>query len=123
MKMICVERMGAWLLVPALAGMTGACSREAAVLVLSPARVSACAQPVALDVQWDATRLNLKRVKLEVNDIGRKPQTWHLAEARGQAQTGVWASDGFTVTLKAMNGVVLARRTLTTSPCPDKPWL
>ena len=92
-------------------------------LTMTPSRVSACEMPVAVEVQWDASMLGLSRVVLEVNNVGTRPRVWLSGESRGSQKTGTWAHDGFTVTLKAMNGVVLGRRTLTTERCPGKDWL
>ncbi|WP_462080716.1 hypothetical protein [Luteimonas sp. RIT-PG2_3] len=90
---------------------------------MTPSTVSACELPVAVDVHWDASRLGLKRVVLEVHNVATKPRLWLSGESRGSQKTGAWAHDGFTVTLKAMNGVVLGRKTLTTERCPGKDWL
>lgn len=92
-------------------------------LELIPAVVSSCKQPVEIAVAWDVSSLGLKQVWVEVNNLGRQPKLWFVGEAQGREKAGAWAHDGFTVTFKAMNGVVLGRRTLTTSPCPGIDWL
>ncbi len=121
----CVEpvRLQTALLLAALLPVA-ACSRTDAVeFSMNPEKVSACEMPVAVEIRWDATALGLKRAYVEVNNIAAKPRTWVAGESRGSEKTGVWAHDGFTATLKSMNGVVLARRTLTTERCPGKDWL
>ena len=110
------------LLIVAL-GMVAGCQRPEIHFELEPAVVSSCKQPVAVRANWDVTALGLKRVRLEVNNIGRQPKVWAEGTTVGSEQTGAWAHDGFTVTLRAMNGVELGRRTLTTVPCPGKDWL
>jgi len=42
---------------------------------------------------------------------------WVQGGKRGSAEAGKWAHDGYTVTLKALDGRVLARRTLASEPC------
>lgn len=90
---------------------------------LVPAVVSACKQPVPIAVTWDVAPLGLKQVRVEVNNLGRQPKLWFVGESDGTEQAGAWAHDGFTVTFRAMNGVQLAQRTLTTTPCPGIDWL
>lgn len=92
-------------------------------LVMTPSTAGACEVPVAVDIHWDASRLGLKEAYLEFGSLGRPVQRWHTGDSRGSDRTGVWVTDGTTVTLKAMNGVVLAKRTFTTTVCPDKDWL
>lgn len=99
------------------------CRRPQARLELEPAIVSACNLPVAVRIRWDASTLGLKRARVEVNNLGRQPKVWIEGASRGDAITGPWANDGFTVTLRSMNGVDLGRRTLTTTPCPGREWL
>ena len=99
------------------------CSREPVRFELEPHVVSSCHQPVATRVSWDVSSLGLKWVQIEVNNLGRRPKLWFVGGAKGSEQAGAWAHDGYTVTLKARNGVVLARRTLTTAPCPGIDWL
>ncbi len=93
------------------------CTRETAVLTLEPAVVEDCALPVAVHVRWDASALGLHYAQLETNNIGKLPKLWISGASKGEDTTGVWAWDGYTVTLKSVNDVVLARRTLTTLPC------
>lgn len=101
-----------------------ACSRTDAVeFSMIPDKVSACEMPVAVEIHWDASALGLSRASVEVNNIAAKPRVWVVGDSRGSQKTGAWAHDGFTATLKSMNGVVLARRTLTTERCPGKDWL
>ncbi len=106
----------------ALGTMT-ACQRQEIHFEMEPAVVSSCQQPVAVRVNWDVSALALKQVQVEVNNVGRQPKLWFVGTVNGSEETGPWAHDGFTVTLKAMNGVELGRRTLTTTPCPGIDWL
>lgn len=94
-----------------------------AELELTPSTVSACHLPVATTVRWDVSGLGLTQARLEVNNIGRPPKLWMIGGSSGTAEAGAWAQDGYTVTLLSANGVVLARRTLTTEVCPGKEWL
>ena len=101
-----------------------ACSRSAKVrFELQPSVVSACTQPVATTVDWDVSGLGLQFVLIEVNNLGRQPKLWISGGPKGSASAGAWAHDGYSVTLKAKNGVVIAKRTLTTLPCPGMSWL
>jgi len=103
-----------------LACVIGAgCSREGAQLRLEPAVARACDLPVATKVSWDVRPLGLKYVNIEVANLGEAPKFWTAGAARGTETSGAWAQDGYTVMLKSRNGVVLARRTLTTIPCPE----
>lgn len=101
----------------------GGCNRAQPKFELVPSVVSSCTQPVATKVIWDVRPLGLKYAEVEVGNLGRVPKTWVSGGATATFEAGAWAHDGYTVTLKAMNGVVLARRTLTTTPCPGKGWL
>jgi len=96
-----------------------ACSRDGVHLQLEPAVVRECELPVATRVSWDVTRMGLKHVDIEVANLGEAPKFWTDGEATGTATSGAWAQDGYTVMLKAKNGVELARRTMTTVPCPE----
>lgn len=118
-------RNPAWthLLVMGLAVLGGCTPEPALRFNLIPAVVSACKQPVPVAVSWDVTPLGLKQVRVEVNNLGRPPKLWFVGESKGTEQGGAWAHDGFTVTFRAMNGVELAKRTLTTTPCPEIDWL
>lgn len=95
------------------------CSREGVQLRLEPAVVRACDLPVATRVSWDVTQLGLRYVDLEVANLGESPKAWTNGGAKGTETSGAGAQDGYTVILKSKNGVVLARRTLTTIPCPE----
>lgn len=110
-----------WAMVAALLASCG--GRPQATFVLEPSVVSACDVPVKTRVHWDVSALGLKYAQVDVNNFARVPKNWVSGEARGSHEAGAWAYDGYTVTLKSMNGVVLARRTLTTIPCPEKPWM
>ena len=105
----------ATLLLACIAGV--GCSREAQ-LRLEPAVARDCDLPAATRVSWDVTGLGLNYVDIEVANLGEAPKFWIAGAAKGTETSGAWAQDGYTVTLKAKNGVVLARRTMTTTPCP-----
>ena len=94
-----------------------------AEFVLEPSVVSACDLPVKTRVSWDVSALGLKYATVEVNNFARVPKQWVSGDARGDHEAAAWAYDGYTVTLKSLNGVVLGRRSLTTIPCPGKPWM
>lgn len=118
-----IDPRRAGLVAAVLAGVAmAACSRGGgAILELEPSVVSACRLPTAVDVTWDASSLGLKLAVLEVNNPGRRPKLWIQGDSVGSQRTGEWAHDGFTVTLRSMNEVELARRTLTTIPCASGP--
>lgn len=78
---------------------------------------------MAVEVHWDASRLGLKQAYLEFGSLGRGAQRWREEGSVGTAKTEAWVTDGTTVTLRSMNNVVLAKRTFTTTVCPDKDWL
>lgn len=102
----------------------GGCNRTPqAYFVLEPSVVSSCRQPVATRVHWDVSALGLEYAEVEIYNLGRQPKPWVAGAAKGEAVAGAWAHDGYTVLLKSRNGVVLAKRTLTTTPCPGKDWL
>lgn len=105
--------------VVSIAGCSG--QRQArVVLEIEPAVARECELPTAVTVRWDASSLGLKLAKLEVNNIGRTPRLWTQNLSVGNESTGGgWAEDGFTVTLRSLNGVELARQTLTSVPCDD----
>lgn len=86
-------------------------------LALAPAQVSECDLPVAVRVDWDVQVPGVEAVELQVNNPGRRPTLWIQSAASGSQSTGAWAGDGFTVTLRTLEGRELARRTLTTTAC------
>ncbi len=86
-------------------------------LALVPARVSECDLPVAVQVDWDTHVPGVEAVELHVNNPGRRPTLWIQTAASGSQSTGAWAGDGFTVSLRTLEGRELARRTLTTTAC------
>lgn len=106
------------------AALSSGCAKQSksqALLEIEPAVVRDCDLPTALGVRWDASALGLESTQLEVNNVGGRPKLWIRDHSVGEAHTGgTWAEDGFTVTLRAINGVELARRTLTSVPCKKK---
>ncbi|GHC09813.1 hypothetical protein [Thermomonas carbonis] len=111
----------AWVL--AMVALTGCKPAPKAIFVLEPSVVSSCQQPIATRVRWDVSPLGLKYAEVVVHNVGRRPKRWVGGDAKGDAVSGPWAHDGYTVVLKSLNGVVLATRTLTTTPCPGSDWL
>jgi hypothetical protein len=92
-------------------------------LTMTPSSAGACDVPVAVDIRWDASRLGLQEAYLEFGSLGGPARLWYMGASKGAKRTEAWVSDGTTVTLKARNGVVLAKRTFTTTVCPGKEWL
>jgi len=102
-----------------------ACHHDKAQLSISPESMDLCSgkdvhSAVALDVSWDVRPLGLERARLEVNNFPEPAKLWALEGAVGSAKTGGWAHEGFTVTLRAMNGVELARRTYVIKECDKR---
>ena len=87
------------------------------VLALHPSIVPECQTPVATQVSWDVSHLGLSKVSIEVNELGKRRKFWNVGGVRGTVSAPPWAHDGYTVTLVAGNGVVIARRTLVTTAC------
>jgi len=114
------RRYGQWLGMVMSSVLLVACAQERAQLQFDPAVVSACEIPVEVDVTWDASALGLEQVYLEVAELGLKPKLWVQSSAMNSQRTGKWISDGSTITLYAMDGTRLARRTLTTTPCENE---
>lgn len=89
------------------------------MLEISPPEFSACQGPdVVVGVSWDASSV-VKHggVSLFVYRPGQKRTLWIKGGPKGTAQTGKWASDGWTVVLVNDQGKLLATRTLQTTPC------
>lgn len=119
---------GRWLCrlgIVSAAGILAACQGQQydVDLIMTPSTAGACEVPVAVEVHWDASRLGLKQAYLEFGSLGRGAQRWREEGSVGTAKTEAWVTDGTTVTLRSMNNVVLAKRTFTTTVCPDKDWL
>lgn len=91
------------------------------MLEISPAVYPDCQAPdIAVRVTWDATAVvKGGGVQLLVYKPGRQPKLWLQAAAKGEAETGQWASDGWTVILRDEHGKLLATRTLQTTACPE----
>ena len=106
---------------PAVLLLGGGCNYRGAELEITPQVVSGCDTPAALQVRWDVSGLGLKYARIEVNNVGERPKAWMpKTDSRGEAETGGWAHDGFTITVRSMNGVGLARRTMEATPCSPK---
>lgn len=109
-----------WMGVAALALLAAGCSQQEQVaLDLQPAQVSECDLPVSVQVTWNVLLPGVEAVELHVNNPGRRPMLWTQTAAFGSQHTDAWAADGFTVTLRTLEGRELARRTLTTTACAD----
>lgn len=91
-------------------------------LEISPAVFSECNGPnTVVRVTWDATPLTTKPIDLFVHKPGQRPILWRQDAPKGAADTGHWASDGWTVTLVDSHGRLLATRTLESRPCNKAP--
>lgn len=91
-----------------------------AELQITPAVFSECAGPdIVVHVAWNATRKTRAPVNLFVHKPGQTPVLWRQGEPKGEADTGAWASDGWTVDLVDQHGRLLATRTLVTTACPS----
>lgn len=96
------------------------CSRFGdSALEITPAVFSECqGTDIVVHVAWDATRFaDGKEVKLFVYKPGQLPKLWMVTAPKGSADTGQWASDGWTVTLENAKGRVIGMRTLQTTAC------
>lgn len=90
------------------------------MLQITPAVFSDCrGTNIVVHVKWDATSaVKSGGVQLFVYKPGRQPELWMQVPARGEADTGQWASDGWTITLVDDRGKLLAMRTLQSTVCP-----
>lgn len=117
------RRGGAWLapLVVVALALAGCSHFGNDMLEISPAVYPECRDPdIAVRVQWDATAVvKGGGVQLFVYKPGVQPKLWIQAPAKGEAETGQWASDGWTVILLDDRGKLLATRTLQTTACPE----
>ena len=87
-------------------------------LQITPAVFPECTGPdIVVHVQWDATSVTRHPVNLFVHKPGQAPTLWRQDAPKGKADTGKWASDGWTVSLQTKDGRLLATRTLQTTPC------
>jgi len=94
-----------------LLGLFAACKKNQSVLEINPVVGDAGKALVMLNVSWDVRPFGLTGGYIEVNNLGQPPKLWTGVGASGSKMTGVWVRDGFTVVLRARNGVELARRT------------
>jgi len=89
-----------------------------ASLEITPDVFPQCKGPdIVVHVTWDATAVTKKPVYLLVHKPGQAPTVWTLTAPNGEADTGKWASDGWTVVLADIHHRRLAKRTLETVPC------
>jgi len=91
-------------------------------LEVTPAVFSECrGVNISVRVAWDATSaVSHGSVKLFVHTPGHLPSLWMQVAPKGEANTGKWVSDGWTITLVGDNHDVLATRTVQTTPCSPK---
>lgn len=116
-------RLWRWTVAMTLVAMISACSHVGNDrLEISPKVFSECGGPnTVVRVTWDATPLTTKPVDLFVHKPGQRPTLWRQDAPKGAADTGHWASDGWTVTLVDSSGRLLATRTLESRPCDKGP--
>lgn len=98
----------------------GGCSRFGdSMLEIAPTSFSECEGPnTVVRVTWNATSVvHNGHVRLFVYKPGGRPRLWIEAAPAGSAETGRWASDGWTVTLVGDEDRLLAMRTLQSEPC------
>lgn len=101
----------------------GGCSHFGdSTLEITPAEFPECHGPdIVVHVAWNASRsAEGENVKLLVYKPGQLPKLWMVAPPKGEADTGQWASDGWTVMLENAHGKLLGTRTLQTTPCPGE---
>lgn len=110
----------ALLVLMCLSTLTGCSHFGNDMLQITPAAFSDCqGANIVVHVKWDATSVvKSGGVRLFVYKPGRQPALWVQASASGEADTGLWASDGWTVTLVDDHGKLLATRTLQSTACP-----
>jgi len=94
-----------------------ACQKPQAILEIHPAAGCIDSPTIPLQVTWDIRPLGLEASSIEVNSLGYPAKLWIREGAAGSKQTGAWADDGFTVTLRTMDGELLARRTFVHQVC------
>jgi len=104
--------LAVWLLM-----LLTACQKSQAILEIHPSAGCIDSPKTALQVTWDVRPLGLAESSIEVNSLGYPPKLWIQEGAAGSKTTGVWAHDGFTVTLRTMDGKLLARRTFVHQVC------
>jgi len=94
-----------------------ACQKPQAILEIDPSSGCMASPKVALQVTWDVRPLGLEESSIEVNSVGYPPKLWIREGASGTKETGAWAHDGFTVSLRSIDGKLLARRTFVHHAC------
>lgn len=100
----------------------GGCARFGDdMLQITPESFSACqGTNTVVHVKWDASSVVKNGgVRLWVYKPGNTRVLWMQAGAKGEAATGRWASDGWTVKLVSDKGRLLGMRTLQTTACPS----
>jgi len=94
-----------------------ACQKPQAILEIDPSSGCIDSPKTALQVTWDVRPLGLQESSIEVNTVGYPPKLWIMEGASGTKETGAWAHDGFTVSLRTVEGELLARRTFVQQQC------
>lgn len=118
------RRLAATVMTLAVICVLAGCARFGdSALVITPTVFSECqGTDIVVHVAWDATRqVRQQNVKLFVYKPGQLPKLWMVAAPKGTADTGRWASDGWTVMLEDAQGRVLGMRTLQATPCSRAP--
>ncbi|MFZ2236975.1 MAG: hypothetical protein WBP11_14055 [Dokdonella sp.] len=86
-------------------------------LTLSPNVLRLCDPAAAITVRWNVERPPIDRIQLMVRNVGARPKLWLRAAATGEATTGPWATEGFTIFLEDLDGNLLARASLPAVSC------
>jgi hypothetical protein len=98
-----------------VASLTG-CSK--ATLEVSPKNFSQCSgMSSSVHVKWTVPDDEPPGAKIYVAGVSHSPRIWKVVGPSGEADTANAIYDGTTFTLRSAKGVLLARRTVTSSPC------
>lgn len=99
-------------LVASLAG----CAK--ATLEVSPQDFSQCSgMSTSVHVKWKVPEGEQPGARIYVAGVSHSPRIWKVVTPSGEADTANAVYDGTTFTLRSASGVLLARRTVTSSPC------
>lgn len=103
---------GGLVLATSLAG----CSK--ATLEVSPRNFSQCSgMSSSVHVKWTVPEEEELGAKIYVAGVSHSPRIWKVVKPSGEADTANAVYDGTTFTLRSASGMLLARRTVTSSPC------
>lgn len=85
---------------------------------LTPQHFSECqGRRIIVHVNWHVPKRTADHINVYVNGVGLPETLWTSGGPNGEADTGKWMFDGSSLSLRDSDGVLLARRTVTTSPC------